>query len=82
VCTVASRAGTRACSSRVATRVSRPSLFATAIEAGVFRVDLELRAGNEGARSFYQRLGFESATVVQGYYQGREAALKMTKRLP
>ena len=57
-------------------------LFATALEAGVFRVDLELRAGNEGAQSFYQRLGFESSSVIQGYYQGREAALKMTRRLP
>jgi ribosomal-protein-alanine N-acetyltransferase len=57
-------------------------LSATAIEAGVFRIDLELRAGNEDARIFYQRLGFESSSVIQGYYQGREAALKMTKRLP
>jgi [ribosomal protein S18]-alanine N-acetyltransferase len=57
-------------------------LFATAIEAGVFRVDLELRAENEGARRFYQSLGFEPLSVIQGYYQGREAALKMTRRLP
>jgi [ribosomal protein S18]-alanine N-acetyltransferase len=57
-------------------------LFATAIEAGVFRVDLELRADNAGARSFYESLRFEAQHVVPGYYQGREAALRMTRRLP
>jgi ribosomal protein S18 acetylase RimI-like enzyme len=57
-------------------------LFATALEAGVFRVDLELRADNLVARDFYQRLGFESRDVVPGYYQGREAAMRMTRRLP
>jgi ribosomal-protein-alanine N-acetyltransferase len=56
-------------------------LCTTAIEAGVFRVDLELRAENGGARVFYERLGFETLNVVPGYYQGREAALRMTRRL-
>jgi ribosomal-protein-alanine N-acetyltransferase len=56
-------------------------LSATAIEAGVFRIDLELRANNEAARSFYECLGFEALNVVQGYYQGLEPALRMTKRL-
>jgi ribosomal-protein-alanine N-acetyltransferase len=57
-------------------------LYATAIEAGVFRIDLELRAKNDAARGFYQSLGFDSLNEVQGYYQGREAALRMTRRLP
>jgi [ribosomal protein S18]-alanine N-acetyltransferase len=57
-------------------------LFATAVEAGVFRVDLELRADNEHARRFYESLRFEAEKVVPGYYQGREAALRMTRRLP
>ena len=35
---------------------------------------------NDGARIFYARLG--SINVVQGYYQGREAALRMSRRLP
>jgi ribosomal protein S18 acetylase RimI-like enzyme len=56
-------------------------LTLTATEAGVFRIDLELRTRNEPARKFYENLGFESRGVVQGYYQGREAALRMTRRL-
>ena len=57
-------------------------LSASAIEAGVFRIDLELRETNGAARAFYQRLGFQSLDVVQGYYQGREPALRMSRRLP
>ncbi len=56
-------------------------LTATAVEAGVFHINLELRARNEAARLFYQTLGFDSLNVVPGYYQGREAALRMTRRL-
>jgi ribosomal protein S18 acetylase RimI-like enzyme len=56
-------------------------LTATAIEAGVFRINLELRTRNEPARLFYEGLGFEQLGVVQGYYQGREAALRMSCRL-
>jgi [ribosomal protein S18]-alanine N-acetyltransferase len=56
-------------------------LTTTAIEAGVFRINLEVRTQNEAARSFYERLGFAQLGVVQGYYQGREAALRMSRRL-
>ncbi len=56
-------------------------LTATAVEAGVFRINLELRTHNEAARVFYLRLGFDQLGVVQGYYQGREAALRMSRRL-
>ncbi|MGO9515018.1 MAG: GNAT family N-acetyltransferase [Steroidobacteraceae bacterium] len=56
-------------------------LTATAIEAGVFRIDLEVRTQNDAARIFYQNIGFDALNVVQGYYQGREAALRMTRRL-
>ena len=56
-------------------------LTATAIEAGVFSINLELRTNNSHARDFYASLGFEPAGVIQGYYQGREAALRMTRRL-
>jgi ribosomal protein S18 acetylase RimI-like enzyme len=56
-------------------------LTATAIEAGVFRIDLELRAQNRAAREFYERIGFDALNVIPGYYQGREAALRMTRRL-
>jgi [ribosomal protein S18]-alanine N-acetyltransferase len=56
-------------------------LTATAIEAGVFRIDLELRAKNEEAQVFYEKLGFDRLGVVRNYYQGREAALRMSRRL-
>src|SRR5271165_2149734 len=56
-------------------------LTATAVEAGVFRINLEVRTHNEAARLFYQTVGFEALNVVPGYYQGREAALRMTRRL-
>jgi ribosomal-protein-alanine N-acetyltransferase len=56
-------------------------LTTTAIEAGVFRINLELRVRNESARIFYEGLGFDQMGVVQGYYQGREAALRMSRRL-
>ena len=55
--------------------------IATAVAAGVFRIDLELRTQNEPARAFYESLGFGRESVVQGYYQGREAALRMSRRL-
>jgi ribosomal-protein-alanine N-acetyltransferase len=56
-------------------------LTATAIAAGVFRIDLELRAKNEEAQVFYEKLGFDRLGVVRNYYQGREAALRMSRRL-
>jgi ribosomal protein S18 acetylase RimI-like enzyme len=56
-------------------------LTTTAIEAGVFTINLELRTRNEAAKHFYQRLGFAQLGVVQGYYQGREAALRMSRQL-
>ena len=56
-------------------------LTKTAIEAGVFRINLELRTHNEGARIFYARLGFDQLGIVSGYYQGREAALRMSRQL-
>jgi [ribosomal protein S18]-alanine N-acetyltransferase len=56
-------------------------LTATAITAGVFRINLELRTHNEAARAFYERLGYEQVGVVPGYYQGRESALRMSRRL-
>ncbi len=56
-------------------------LETTAVAAGVFRIDLELRAGNAGARAFYERLGFVCRGEVPGYYQGRETALRMSRGL-
>lgn len=56
-------------------------LTATAMEAGVFRINLELRTHNQAALLFYQHQGFEQLGEVPGYYQGREAALRMSRRL-
>lgn len=56
-------------------------LTATCIEAGVFRINLELRTSNPAARTFYGSLGFEELNVVEGYYQGRDSALRMTRCL-
>jgi ribosomal-protein-alanine N-acetyltransferase len=55
-------------------------LTKTAVEAGVFRINLELRTHNQAARVFYEKLGFAQLGVVPGYYQGREAALRMSRQ--
>jgi ribosomal protein S18 acetylase RimI-like enzyme len=56
-------------------------LCASALEAGSSRINLELRTTNIDALAFYAALGFEREGVRQGYYQGREAALRMSRRL-
>ena len=52
-----------------------------AVVAGIFRVALEVRAGNEGAHRFYERMGYRKLDQLPGYYQGVEAALRMTRDL-
>lgn len=52
-----------------------------AIVAGIFNVELEVRAGNQGAQLFYQRMGYRPLTDLPGYYQGIEAALRMRRDL-
>jgi ribosomal protein S18 acetylase RimI-like enzyme len=56
-------------------------LRASAFEAGLSRINLELRASNLDALAFYATLGFERQGVKQGYYQGREAALRMSLKV-
>ncbi|MCG8434244.1 MAG: GNAT family N-acetyltransferase [Gammaproteobacteria bacterium] len=53
----------------------------TARTAGVFFVDLEVRAGNIGAISFYHKLGYRTKGLLPGYYNGRESAVRMTHDL-
>jgi len=43
------------------------------IEAGVFRINLELRTHNDQARAFYESLGFASEACA-GYYQAARRA--------
>jgi ribosomal-protein-alanine N-acetyltransferase len=52
-----------------------------AVVAGVFNVALEVRAGNEGAQLFYERMGYRPFAHLPGYYQGMEAALRMGRDL-
>ena len=48
---------------------------------GIARIQLELRADNEGARAFYEGLGFGSPELWRGYYDGRQDALSMARRI-
>ena len=52
-----------------------------AVVAGIFRVALEVRAGNEGAQLFYKRMGYRPLVHLAGYYQGIEAAPRMGRDL-
>lgn len=52
-----------------------------AVVAGIFNITLEVRAGNEAAQLFYQRLGYRTQSHLPGYYQGIEAALRMERDL-
>jgi [ribosomal protein S18]-alanine N-acetyltransferase len=48
---------------------------------GTFNVHLEVRAANTGAQTFYERLGYRSVGLVPGYYDGAEAAVRMSRDL-
>jgi ribosomal protein S18 acetylase RimI-like enzyme len=52
-------------------------LEASSRVAGIFLVRLELRASNEAARAFYERLGYAPTGVSERYYAGNEDALRM-----
>ena len=56
-------------------------LLESAGAAGIAELRLELRATNAGAHAFYRALGFQDAGRVSGYYQQREAALRMVRVL-
>ncbi len=45
--------------------------------AGMVSVHLELRATNRPALHFYRTLGFAQTLVLAGYYEQREAAIRM-----
>jgi ribosomal-protein-alanine N-acetyltransferase len=48
---------------------------------GIAAVFLEVRRDNLGAQAFYERLGYRQIAVIDGYYQGREAAVRMRREL-
>lgn len=56
-------------------------LESSARTAGIFRVQLELRASNDAARLFYEKLGYRLCGQKHAYYGGREDALKMSHDL-
>jgi ribosomal-protein-alanine acetyltransferase len=56
-------------------------LESSARVAGTFTVQLELRASNDGARRFYERLGYSEVARKPAYYGGREDALRMSRNL-
>jgi ribosomal-protein-alanine N-acetyltransferase len=53
----------------------------SAIVAGIFRIDLEVRARNEAARSFYGSLGYIELGRVAKYYSGIEDAIQLSHDL-
>ena len=53
----------------------------SALVAGIGRVSLEARASNASARAFYLRLGYREIQSLPGYYQGREACVRMARDL-
>ena len=53
----------------------------SAITAGTFLVQLELRARNVEARKFYESKGYREIARVPGYYQRREDAIRMERDL-
>lgn len=52
-----------------------------AVQAGIVAVVLEVRADNDTAQRFYESMEYRVHVRLPGYYQGREAALRMGKRL-
>lgn len=53
----------------------------SALVAGVGVVNVEARAGNDAARRFYQRLGFQQIRRLRGYYCGKEDAIRLSRDL-
>ena len=56
-------------------------LFESAVVAGMASVHVELRVTNEAAFAFYRAMGFAPTLQVEGYYRGRESAVRMLRML-
>ncbi len=56
-------------------------LLESALTAGIEHLDVEMRANNFAARSFYETLGFTKTHYIAGYYQTIEAAVRMRRSL-
>lgn len=53
----------------------------TCVTAGIEDIRLEVRAGNHLAQRFYRNRGFSSVGRIPGYYERREAAVIMERKL-
>lgn len=54
---------------------------ASASVAGLFLMQLEVRADNQQARRFYTKLGYRETARAAGYYSGVEDALRFERDL-
>lgn len=48
---------------------------------GIHRLNLEVRASNTPAIRFYERMGFQRKSVIDGYYRDGEDAYLMTRSI-
>ncbi len=53
----------------------------SAMIAGLFQINLEVRAGNQEALRFYAALSYREVGRVSGYYSGIEDAIKLSRDL-
>jgi ribosomal-protein-alanine N-acetyltransferase len=56
-------------------------LVESAVVAGLASVHVELREANVAAHALYDQLGFEETSRTDGYYRGRETAIRMVRVL-
>ncbi len=49
--------------------------------AGIGAIHLEVRATNTEAKDFYKSLGYKPESTIDGYYRGREDAVRMVHEL-
>ena len=56
-------------------------LIESALTAGITHINVEMRANNFAARSFYEALGFSHNGEIRGYYQNIETAIRMQRQI-
>ena len=50
-------------------------------KCNVAEIKLEVRKSNEGARTFYQKMGFKEKKILENYYEDGEEAVIMKKEV-
>jgi len=56
-------------------------LETSARNAGLRHIVLEVRITNQAARAFYLHMGYREVSLLNGYYRGRESAVRMVHQL-